>query len=166
MRPAAFRIVPMKQSHVRACEAIVAESDPWKLLGEGVNFRAALGRNRTGASAYVCTRGAVTAGFILFTPEPVFARGGYLRAIGVAGGFRQQGVGQMLLSFAERKTSVRAFHFFLCVSSFNRGAQSFYKRCGYTRVGTLRDFIKPGISEYIYWKPLKTGRTETRRSRP
>jgi ribosomal-protein-alanine N-acetyltransferase len=164
MRPV-LKIVPMKQAHIRACEAIVAASDPWKLLGERVSFRRALAGNRTGTAAYVCTRGPVTAGFILFIPEPVFARGGYLRAIGVDSGFRQLGIGRLLLSFAELKTSKHSTHLFLCVSSFNRSAQAFYKSCGYTRVGTLPDFIKPGASEYIYWKPLKPAVATGRRLR-
>jgi ribosomal protein S18 acetylase RimI-like enzyme len=100
--------------------------------------------------------GRETAGFILFTPEPAFARGGYLRAIGVSPKFRRQGIGRKLLSFAEKITARQALHFFLCVSSFNRKAQAFYKNRGYTRVGKLPGLIKPGLTEYIYWKRLRS----------
>lgn len=148
-------IVPMRRSHIAACDAIVSASDPWKRLSERVDFPSALAGSRTHIEAYVCTVDGETAGFILFIPEPVFARGGYLRAIGVSQNFQRQGIGKKLLSFAEKMTARRSFHLFLCASSFNRRAQTFYKKCGYTRVGKLQDFIKPGMSEYIFWKRLR-----------
>ncbi len=155
MKATALKIVPMTRSHVPACEAIVAASDPWRRLNERIDFRAGLFVKRTDTQAYVCTAGEETAGFILFNPEPVFARGGYLRAIGVSPSFRRRGVGSKLLSFAEAMTAERALHFFLCVSSFNRGAQTFYRNCGYARAGKLSGLIMPGLSEYIYWKRLR-----------
>jgi ribosomal protein S18 acetylase RimI-like enzyme len=94
-------------------------------------------------------------GFILFTAEPVFARGGYLRAIGVAPSLRGEGIGSKLMAFAEKAVSRQAQYFYLCVSSFNRMGQAFYKKRGYTRVGTLPGLTSPEASEYIYWKRLK-----------
>jgi ribosomal protein S18 acetylase RimI-like enzyme len=38
------------------------------------------------------------------------------------------------------------------VSDFNPKAQAFYRRLGYTRVGTLADYVVPGITEYLYRK--------------
>lgn len=154
-----FKIVPMRASHRKDCDAIVASSDPWKQLGESIRFGSFLRDRKMVSRAYVCMAGRQTAGFVLFTPEPVFARGGYLRALGVAPAFRGQGVGRKLLSFAEQQTAKRALHFFLCASSFNRGAQAFYRKCGYTKVGTLPGFIIPGASEYIFWKRLVRNET-------
>jgi ribosomal protein S18 acetylase RimI-like enzyme len=143
----------MKASHVKACEAIVRASEPWKRLQERVDFRAAIRKN--GATrAFVCTTGAVIAGFILFIPEPVFARGGYLRAIGVAPEYLRQGIGRRLLLFAEHLTARHCQNMFLCVSSFNRAGQSFYRNLGYERVGKLPGLIRPEFSEYIYCKRL------------
>lgn len=165
MKRDAFRIAPMKASHIRACGEIVANSDPWKRLNERIDFRTALSGGRTHMRAYVCLAGTDPVGFILFTPEPVFARGGYLKALGVAPAFRGQGVGRRLLSFAERVTASRAQNFFLCVSSFNRRAMAFYKSCGYSKAGSLRDLIVPGASENIFWKPLDKTSPHTRRTR-
>lgn len=155
MKPLKTAIVPLKRPHLKACEAIVAASDPWKRLNEGVDFLSVLTGRRTNTRAYVCVAGAEPAGFVLFIPDPVFARGGYLRAIGVSPKFRRQGIGKKLLSFAEKMTARRSFHLFLCASSFNRRAQAFYRGCGYVRVGRLPDLIKPGVSEYIFWKRLR-----------
>lgn len=154
-RPPSLRIVAMKRSHIPACRAIVADSEPWKRLGETVDFPSVVRRNRTGTSAYVCEAGGHIAGFVLFIPEPVFARGGYLRAIGVAPEFRGQGVGRALLFFAEKKTALRSLQLFLCVSSFNRAALTFYRKCGYRKAGRLPDLIRRGTAELIFWKRLR-----------
>lgn len=154
MRPS-LTIMPMKRGHIKACEEIVAASEPWKTLREKVDFDSAT----TLKQAYACIQqinGTLeVAGFIIFTAEPVFARGGYLRAIGVAPSLRGQGIGSKLLTFAEKAVSCQAQYLYLCVSSFNRKGQTFYKNRGYTRVGTLPGLTSPDTSEYLYWKRLK-----------
>lgn len=145
----------MKRCHIKACDDIVAASEPWKTLREKVAFGPAITRGQ----AYACIRrksGTIeVVGFILFVAEPVFARGGYLRAVGVATALRNQGIGGKLMAFAERAVSRQAQYFYLCVSSFNRKGQTFYKKRGYTRVGTLPGLTSHDTSEYIYWKRLK-----------
>lgn len=159
-----FKMSPMSPGHIEECRSIVSASDPWKRLKEQIDFRIALaGSNKTATRAFVCTTSGKTAGFILFIPEPVFARGGYLRAIGVAPAHRGQGIGRKMLTFAEKITSRHAHHLFLCASSFNKSAQAFYEKCGYQKVGKLKDFIMPGASEYIYWKRLKIASGTARR---
>jgi ribosomal protein S18 acetylase RimI-like enzyme len=141
----------MNRGHIQACNAIAASSEPWKTLNERVDFLTYVKLKQ----AYVCTVGNAISGFILFTPEPVFARGGYLRAIGVDPAMRRQGFGRKLLAFAESRMARRCPNIYLCVSSFNRRAQAFYKGLGYTRVGKLPGLIVPDASEYIFWKRLK-----------
>lgn len=145
----------MKRGHIKACDDIVAASEPWKTLREKVDFKQAI----TGRQAFTCIRregGTIeVVGFILFTTDPVFARGGYLRAIGVASSLRGQGIGSKLMAFAEKAVSRRSDYCYLCVSSFNRKGKTFYKNRGYTKVGTLPGLIAPNTSEYIYWKRLR-----------
>ncbi len=151
----AVKIIPMTRAHVRACNEIVAVSEPWKRLNERIDFPRILSQDPALVRAYVCIAVNGPAGFVLFTPEPVFARGGYLRAIGVSPAMRRRGIGKKLLSFAEKSVSGKSPILYLCVSSFNRRAQVFYRSLGYERVGKLPDLILPGASEYIYWKRLK-----------
>lgn len=140
----------MKRGHIQACNAITAASEPWKTLHEQVDFLSYLALKQ----AHVCTIGDAIAGFILFTPEPVFARGGYVRAVGVDPAMRRQGIGRKLLAFAESRIARRSPNVYLCVSSFNRQGQAFYRGLGYTRVGKLPGLIVPNASEYIFWKRL------------
>ncbi len=141
----------MKRSHIRPCNAITSVSEPWKTLNERIDFVKYLPLKQ----AYVCTIKDAPAGFILFTPEPVFARGGYIRAIGVDPALRRYGIGGKLLAFAESRIASRSPNAYLCVSSFNLQGQAFYKARGYTRVGKLPGLIIPDASEYIFWKRLK-----------
>lgn len=141
----------MRRRHIQACNAIAVASEPWKTLNERVDFLTHVALKQ----AYVCMIGDAPAGFILFTPEPVFARGGYIRAVGVDPAMRRQGIGGKLLTFAESRIERKSPNVYLCVSSFNRQGQSFYKGMGYTRVGKVPGLIVPDASEYIYWKRLK-----------
>jgi [ribosomal protein S18]-alanine N-acetyltransferase len=145
----------MTSAHRGACNAIVSVSEPWKTLGERVAFKTYIALKQ----AHVCTvlnaGKTEVAGFVIFTADPVFARGGYLRAIGVAPDMRKRGVGRMLLAFMESRIARRCDNVFLCVSSFNRSAQSFYRKLGYKKAGSLPGLLVPGESEYIYWKRLR-----------
>jgi len=152
MKSGADKIIPMKRSHVHACNAITVASEPWKTLNERIDFRKFISLKQ----AYVCMINNEPAGFIVFTHEPVFARGGYIRAVGVAPEIRGHGIGRKLLALAERVMARRCANSYLCVSSFNRPAAAFYRANGYTRVGKLPGLIKPDATEYIYWKRLST----------
>jgi len=141
----------MSRRHVPACTDIVASSEPWKTLRETVDFLPSIKRKH----AFVAVIEGAVAGFVIFTPEPVFARGGYLRAIGVASAIRGSGIGKLLMDFAERTTARTAPNFFLCVSSFNKTAMAFYRKCGYAKIGKINGLIRKGIAEYLYWKKLR-----------
>ena len=145
----------MTRSHIRACDAIASVSEPWKTLNERIDFLRYIRLKQ----AYTCMIGDKPSGFVIFTPEPVFARGGYLRAICVDPAMRGRGIGKMLLDFAEEDTARRSPNLYLCVSSFNRKAQAFYKSLGYTRIGKLPGLIIPNASEHIFWKNLKHNST-------
>jgi ribosomal-protein-alanine N-acetyltransferase len=149
-----LNIVPMRRPHIRSCDAIVVSSEPWKTLNERIDFPKYI----TLKQAFVCMLGDEPAGFIIFSPEPVFARGGYIRAVGVASDHRGRGIGRKLLAAAERVMARQCANSYLCVSSFNRKAAAFYKANGYTRVGKLPGLIKSGAAEYIYWKKLAKNR--------
>jgi len=145
------RIKPMNKTHVPACHDIVKSSQPWKTLRESIDFSQALKSKQ----AYVALVEGAVAGFVIFAADPVFARGGYLRAIGVAQAVRGFGIGNQLMKFAEKTAAKKAANLFLCVSSFNKSGQAFYKRMGYAKVGRLDSLIQKGHSEYIYWKRLR-----------
>jgi ribosomal protein S18 acetylase RimI-like enzyme len=66
--------------------------------------------------------------------------------------WRNRGIGAKLIRHVEQRVFRQHPNVFLCVSSFNRGAQRFYKRMGFKRVGEIPDYIVKGHSEYLVRK--------------
>ena len=81
--------------------------------------------------------------------------GGYLRLLAVAPEATGEGVGAALLLAFEAEVARESRHAFLLVSDFNDGAQRFYERHGYARVGPVAGLVLPDVSELVYWKRLR-----------
>ena len=92
-------------------------------------------------------------GFAWLLAQGGFGVGGYLRLIAVAPGSESRGTGRALLAAVEAAVPTR--HLFLLVSDFNRAAQRFYERAGYTQGGALPGLVLAGVDELIYWKRLR-----------
>jgi len=56
------------------------------------------------------------------------------------------------MGFAEERILRQSPNVFLCVSSFNHRAKTFYKLLGYQRVGELPDFLVQGQVEILMRK--------------
>jgi len=99
-------------------------------------------------------RGAIR-GLAWFLTQGTLALGGYLRLIAMLPGAEGKGAGAALLAAFEAETSKESRHAFLLVSDFNDGAQRFYERHGYARVGALPALVLPDVAEVMYWKRLR-----------
>lgn len=171
----------MRVEDVETCARIVAGDPLWKrygvtLTGARRSFRRVLAGARRGRPATraageiaVAREGRRAVGFVWFRPEGTFHHSGYVRWIAVAPASRSHGVGERLMRHAEGRIFRDGPNVFLTVSDFNTRAQAFYHRLGYTRVGTLADYVVPGITEYLYRKtqgPIdRTRGTASRRRR-
>jgi ribosomal protein S18 acetylase RimI-like enzyme len=133
------------------CARLMAESEPWITLRRDLDgCRAAL--RRPGSELFVAREGGGPAGFILIHPYGC-AGSPYIASVAVAEGARGRGIGTQLVAFAERQMTGRRF-VFLCVSSFNRRAQEFYRRLGYWCVGEMPDYVVEGHTEILLGKRL------------
>lgn len=88
-------------------------------------------------------------------PTGAFGMGGYLKLLAVSPGALGRGVGPALLAAFEAEVTRTGRNAFLFVSDFNAGAQRFYQRHGYQRVGALPGLVLPDVTELIYWKRLR-----------
>jgi ribosomal protein S18 acetylase RimI-like enzyme len=80
-------------------------------------------------------------------------RSAYLRLLLIGAGAQSRGLGAALLVRAERDARASGSrHLVLLVTRTNRRARSFYERHGYTRVGDIPGFVRPGIAESLYVK--------------
>ncbi len=133
------------------CARLMASNEPWITLRRHLEeCRASL--VRPGTELFVARDKDFLVGFILVAPYGL-AGSPYIASIAVAENARGHGVGSQLLLFAEKHFAGRG-HIFLLVSSFNQGAQDFYRQHGYELIGELKDYIVPGQSEFIMHKRL------------
>jgi ribosomal protein S18 acetylase RimI-like enzyme len=109
-------------------------------------------RNEEGNLLFVAEEEGRLAGFAWVHTHGAFLAAPYLRFIAVDPSFQGRGVGTLLLKEFEEQTRYLGKDWFLLVSDFNTGAQQFYEKHGYQRVGALPDFAKEGITEVIMVK--------------
>jgi ribosomal protein S18 acetylase RimI-like enzyme len=133
--------------------SLMARSEPWITLG------ATLESCRASCwdpdyLLYIAHRDGRPRGAILLQRRGV-ASSPYVKSIAVEGEYRSQGIGAALLEFAEKLFRGEARHLFLCVSSFNRRAYSFYEKQGYSAVGVLEDYVVEGAAEILMHKRLR-----------
>ena len=164
MSPASLRIRPLRASDIDPCAQLIAADPLWKryhitlararhLLREvlAATHRGG-GRTGEGGEFVVAHSAGQVVGFVWFRLDGTFHHSGYIRWIGVAPHVRGQGVGASLLAYAERKIFARGPNVFLMVSAFNTGAQSFYKRLGYTEIGAVHNYTIRGSTERLFRK--------------
>jgi len=139
------------QPEIEACARMMAESEPWITLQR--DYSASL-RNLSSAEKeiYVAAKDDEIFGFIVLNLHGGFV--GYIQSICVASRRRNHGVGRKLVDFAERRVFKNYPNMFICVSSFNPGAQRFYRNLGYEVVGELKDFLVNGHSEILLRKTI------------
>lgn len=131
--------------------AIMAGTDPWITLGFGYDgLLRSLQRPTTEVRVAVADSKVV--GIVAILMEGALT--GYIGSLAVASEWRGRGIGAELLRHAEEFVFRSRPNIFLCVSSFNEGAHRFYARCGYERIGEIRDYIIRGHSEFLMRKTL------------
>ena len=133
------------------CARMMANSEPWTTLRR--NYDASL-KVITDPSREVLlgTVNGEIVGFIILLMQGAFV--GYVQSVYVEPEWRGKGVGSQLMAFAEKRIFSETPNVFICVSSFNKGAQRFYERLGYEVIGELRDYIISGHSEILLRKMI------------
>ena len=127
----------------------MAQSEPWLTLATGYERSLALLANAS-RERYLAHVSGKPAGFLVISMQGAFV--GYVQLLGVAAQFRGQGVGKLLIEYAEKRIFRETPNVFICVSDFNASARRFYQKMGYQSVGELSDFIIAGHSEILLRK--------------
>jgi ribosomal protein S18 acetylase RimI-like enzyme len=130
---------------------MMAKSDPWITLQRDLDASLRMITDRS-REVYVATIDGEVAGFIVLVMRGAFV--GYIQSICVAPEWRGQGIGTQLMAYAERRIFSETPNAFICVSSFNSGAQRLYERLGYEVIGELEDYIIRGHSEILLRKTI------------
>ena len=138
-----------KLSDAKACVRMILKSEPWVTLRFDYRTTLAALRDKR-REVYLARVGKRLAGFIVLNLIGPFR--GYIQVLAVWPEWRGRGIGKKLLAFAEKRIFRESPNVFLCVSSFNKGGQRFYKRLGYRKVGELKDYVVKGHSEFLMRK--------------
>lgn len=147
-------IRPLLPEDIRLCAQLMAASATWQRYGFTEAYATQYFEEglRRGATIFAVDLNGKMAGFVWVEPFGAFARSGYIRLIGVQPELRNQRLGRALMEYAEALLFKNADDIFLLVSDFNTSAQRFYQRLGYQPVGSIPDYLLPGIDELIYRK--------------
>jgi [ribosomal protein S18]-alanine N-acetyltransferase len=139
-----------------ACRRLVLASEPWITLGYGESDVQALVRSAAADNLLLARADDRVVGFALSAPGILL--GEYLKILVVEPAYQTQGIGRRLMEELERRAFQRWPNVYLCVSDFNGGARTFYRRIGYEEVGPLRDLLLPGTGEVLMRKTIAAWR--------
>jgi len=132
---------------------LIAVSEPWVTLKTSLEQCLAVCSD-PGYMIYIAHGAGQPCGAIILHPSGL-ASSPYIKTVIVAEAYRNRGVGKGMITFAENHFRENSKHIFLCVSSFNKKAQAFYKRLGYHPVGEFKDYVIEGESELLLYKRLR-----------
>jgi ribosomal protein S18 acetylase RimI-like enzyme len=136
-------------AEARTCAAFMAASEPWltlqypeervfqRLTDPAREVHIAEMENQIVGALMLCLSGPLS---------------GYIQTIAVHPAWRGRGLGTQLMRFAEEKIFRKSPNVFLCVTAFNHGAQKFYERLGYQKVGALENYLQHGHTEILMRK--------------
>lgn len=157
-----LRPVSLTLEHLRgagdidACARIMVTSEPWITLGRTLDaLRPVIGD--PAKEVHLVRDAQGVAGFVLLDMRGPLS--GYVQTIAVRADRRGSGLGATLLSAVEQRVYRQSANVFLCVSSFNTGAQRFYQRMGYERLGTWRQYVVADHDEILMRKTIGPVRT-------
>jgi ribosomal protein S18 acetylase RimI-like enzyme len=136
-------------AEVRECAELMASSEPWITLQRTFEQATRILSSPT-REVYVGTLDGEIAGFVVLFMRGIFV--GFVQTLAIKPSCRNKGIGAALMEFVEQRVLRDTPNVFLCVSSFNEGAQRFYKRLGYEVVGDLKELIVPGHAEILMRK--------------
>jgi len=153
-----MQIRQIREEDIPVCAQLAKDLPLGKTYGfteEGWIRKLTKARDEEGNLLFVAEEEGRLAGFAWVHTHGAFLAASYLRFLAVDPSFQGRGVGTLLLKEFEEQTRYLGKDWFLLVSDFNTGAQQFYEKHGYQRVGALPDFAKEGITEVIMVKKHK-----------
>lgn len=138
------------------CGEILAATPLWQRYGVTKELAAQqlLDGMKQGDVILLYEREGDILGWAWMLPKGTFGRTPYLKRIVVREGLRSQGIGSTLIKAVEVEAAKLCHDLYLLVAVDNKSAQTFYSRNGYSEVGHLPDFVKPGVTELLYRKSL------------
>jgi [ribosomal protein S18]-alanine N-acetyltransferase len=102
---------------------------------------------------YALRINGVVSGFYWAIINGAFGRSLYLRLIAIHPEYQSKGLGEKMIRHME-KLPEASKGIFLLSSKNNFNAQRFYQRNGYQYVGEIKDYLKKGLDELLFFRNL------------
>ncbi len=128
---------------------MMVESEPWITLGLKLDVAQKV-LTDPAREHYAIRDAAGVAAFTVLDMRGLLA--GYIQILCVRPDCRGNGLGSILIRWAETRIFRDSPNAFICVSSFNAAARRLYERLGFEPVGVLRELIVPGYDELLFRK--------------
>lgn len=150
----------IKEDEIDSCADILADTQIGRTYYPGIKvIKMLLKKASKNDEVYVYENdeGNIS-GFAWFTLRGAFASYPYLHVIAVSNHEQKKGIGGSLLEFYEQ-SALKAFRTYstksyLVTADFNDNAYDFYKRRGYTQIGTIASLFKSGVNERLMYKEV------------
>lgn len=131
----------------------LAALDPWRTLGfSPAVLSGYLQRDDPALHRYIVSVDEALAGVICIRHP--WLRGPYIELLGLADGFRGQGLGRALLAWVESEAHTVANNVWVAASSFNERALAVYRQAGFEPVGVIEGLVREGRDEVLLRKRL------------
>lgn len=135
------------------CARLMASNEPWITLKRNYDDSIKLLEDPI-SEVYILQLDQQRIGFVMIKMKGSFT--GYIQVIALSEDARGQGIGEAALRYMEELIFQSGPNVFICVSSFNPGAQKLYLKLGYGVVGILKDYIIKGCDEVFMRKTRGT----------
>ena len=147
-------LVPMDPDTARAIADIMAVTGPWARFGRKAEDLARTFSRTTATTRCWCLKaGAETAGAMVI--EEGWLIGSYLKSLAILPEFQGRGLGRLALEAMQRDARENgARNLWVCVSTFNARALTFYEAFGFARIGILEGLLAEGLDEVLMRKQL------------
>ena len=152
-RGIALSLEPIGADQATPLAAAVTAIDPWHRMAYRAEAMAAYlaARDPGTCRRAICRDGAIVGAVSVRYP---WLRGPYLELLALLPGQQGTGIGAAVLHWMTAQAAGHANSAWVCASSFNDRALSFYRRHGFVRVGDLDDLVGPGFTEILLRKRL------------
>lgn len=150
-----FSVESGSMTQLDACYDLLMSSQLGRVYFSGKNPRGILQRGlEDGEISVVITDDGKCIGFIWVEMNGTFGRYPYLHMVVIHEDYQGGGIGTQLIGYVEKAIAPSYDKVFLLVADFNPRAKKLYESLGYKTIGTLQDFYRKGVNEFLMMKLL------------
>jgi len=139
-----------QRTDAEECAHMMADSEPWVTLRR--DFETSLKMlTHPQREVYLAKADGEIAGFVMLNAHGSFP---HLQSVCVAPQWRNKGIGNRLIDYAEKRLFSETPNVFVCISSFHRRPLGLFERRGYEVIGELKNWIASGYSQILLRKTI------------